>query len=197
MSENEYENDQAPANKQDSSQGPSPQDTSDPDAPGHGELPHTDGETFSNTPGSGSDPGSDTPQGASFDNELFDEDTFDISAFDDELIDDDGDSDGVGDSDFDLIDSLEADEQTGPLPFTGSDESKSFAPIDEQRQVVLVKHGHRYVFRYERGEESKVLHSLVDMARDPESDLDWFDAAVLSHQLGERMSQQLQNLRRA
>jgi hypothetical protein len=35
------------------------------------------------------------------------------------------------------------------------------------------------------------------MARDPESDLDWFDAAVLSHQLGERMSEQLQQLRRA
>jgi len=66
---------------------------------------------------------------------------------------------------------------------------------DEQRQLVLVKHGHRYVFRYERGEESKVLAGLVDMARDPESELDWFDAAVLSHQLGERMSEQLQHLR--
>jgi len=72
-------------------------------------------------------------------------------------------------------------------------------PFDEQnrRQLVLVKNGHRYVFRYERGEETKVLAGLVEMARDPKSDLDWFDAAVLSHQLGQRMSEQLDRLRRA
>ena len=85
----------------------------------------------------------------------------------------------------------------GPLPFAQLENTNEPLDIDEQRQVVLVKHGHRYVFRYERGEESKVLTGLVDMARDPESDLDWFDAAVLSHQLGERMSEQLQQLRRA
>ena len=72
-------------------------------------------------------------------------------------------------------------------------------PFDEQnrRQLVLVKNGHRYVFRYERGEETKVLACLVEMARDPKSELDWFDAAVLSHQLGQRMSEQLDRLRRA
>jgi len=72
-------------------------------------------------------------------------------------------------------------------------------PYDEQnrRQLVLVKNGHRYVFRYERGEETKVLAGLVEMARDPKSELDWFDAAVLSHQLGQRMSEQLDRLRRA
>lgn len=72
-------------------------------------------------------------------------------------------------------------------------------PFDDQnrRQLVLVKNGHRYVFRYERGEETKVLAGLVEMARDPKSELDWFDAAVLSHQLGQRMSEQLDRLRRA
>jgi len=55
-----------------------------------------------------------------------------------------------------------------------------------QRQLVLLKKGHRYVFRYQVGEEAKVLASLVEMARDPHSELDWFDAAVLSHQLGHR-----------
>ncbi len=82
----------------------------------------------------------------------------------------------------------------GPRP---SDEV--IEPFDAQnrRQLVLVKNGHRYVFRYERGEETKVLAGLVEMARDPKSELDWFDAAVLSHQLGQRMSEQLDRLRRA
>ncbi|MEX2213922.1 MAG: hypothetical protein WD768_07330 [Phycisphaeraceae bacterium] len=72
-------------------------------------------------------------------------------------------------------------------------------PFDEdgRRQLVLVKNGHRYVFRYAIGEETKVLAGLVEMARDPHSELDWFDAAVLSHQLGQRMSEQLDRLRRA
>lgn len=64
------------------------------------------------------------------------------------------------------------------------------------KQLVLVKHGHRYVFRYEPGEEAKVLAGLVDLARDDKSELDWFDAAVLSHQLGQRMSEQLEKMRK-
>lgn len=78
-----------------------------------------------------------------------------------------------------------------------SDGDGSLVDSNERRQLVLVKNGHRYVFRYERGEETKVLAGLVDMARDPKSELDWFDAAVLSHQLGQRMSEQLDRLRRA
>ncbi len=98
---------------------------------------------------------------------------------------------------------------TGPMPegakHSGAPSSEigdtvgGIAPFDEEgrRQLVLVKNGHRYVFRYERGEETKVLAGLVEMARDPKSELDWFDAAVLSHQLGQRMSEQLERLRRA
>lgn len=78
-----------------------------------------------------------------------------------------------------------------------SDQSAIPLTPEVRKQLVLVKHGHRYVFRYERGEETKVLSGLVEMARDPQSELDWFDAAVLSHQLGERMSEQLDRLRRA
>ncbi len=61
------------------------------------------------------------------------------------------------------------------------------------RQVVLVKRGQRYVFRYTQGEERKLLDDLVTMARDPQCDLDWFDAAVLSHQMGQRLSQELRH----
>lgn len=62
------------------------------------------------------------------------------------------------------------------------------------RQVVLVKQGQRYVFRYTPGEESKMLDGFADMARDPKCELNWFDAAVLSHQMGQRISQQLDNV---
>lgn len=80
---------------------------------------------------------------------------------------------------------------------SASDQSSIPLTPEVRKQLVLVKHGHRYVFRYECGEEPKVLSGLVDLARDPQSELDWFDAAVLSHQLGERMSEQLDRLRRA
>lgn len=86
---------------------------------------------------------------------------------------------------------------TNELPATSDGEPLASLNPEVRKQLVLVKHGHRYVFRYERGEETKVLSGLVDLARDPHSDLDWFDAAVLSHQLGERMSEQLERLRRA
>lgn len=66
----------------------------------------------------------------------------------------------------------------------------------ESRELVLVKHGHRYVFRCEAGRESELLDRLVEMVQDPECELDWFDAAVLSHQLGQRMHAQIQALRK-
>lgn len=67
-------------------------------------------------------------------------------------------------------------------------------PSDEgqtMRQIVLVKRGERFVFRYAPGQESKLLIDLSEMANDPTCDLDWFDAAVLSHQMGKRFSQEL------
>ncbi|MEE9212349.1 MAG: hypothetical protein V3U29_06820 [Phycisphaeraceae bacterium] len=68
---------------------------------------------------------------------------------------------------------------------------------DSPRQLVLIKGGQQYVFRYERGEETKLLNHLVVLAGDPSSDLDWFDAAVLSHQVGQRMGQRLEDLMRS
>ncbi len=64
----------------------------------------------------------------------------------------------------------------------------------ERRQLVLVKRGHRYLFRYEAGAEVKVLNELIAMAADPTCNLDWFDAAVLSHQMGQRLGPQLDAL---
>ena len=67
-------------------------------------------------------------------------------------------------------------------------------PISPERHLMFIKHGHRYVFRFSPGDESKVLDGLLDLARDPDCDLDWFDAAVLTHQMGQRLSEQLQQL---
>lgn len=68
--------------------------------------------------------------------------------------------------------------------------------VEQPRELVLVKHGHRYLFRCEPGRENELLDRLVEMVQDPQCELDWFDAAVLSHQLGQRMHAQLQTLRR-
>ena len=69
---------------------------------------------------------------------------------------------------------------------------------DEQgrRKLALVKHGHHYEFTYSIGDECKVMKILVELARDPKSELDMFDASVLSHQLGQNMAAHFEKLRR-
>ena len=62
------------------------------------------------------------------------------------------------------------------------------------RELVLVKRGQRFVFRYLPGQESEMLANLAEMARDPKSEIDWFDAAVLSHQMGRALSTQLSRM---
>lgn len=64
-------------------------------------------------------------------------------------------------------------------------------PSAAMHRLVLVKHGQQYVFQYAPGDESRMLAGLVKLVHDPDSDLDWFDAAVLSHQIGLRMGQQM------
>ncbi len=78
-----------------------------------------------------------------------------------------------------------------PVPDDGS------APAANQRQLVLTKQGKRYIFRYSIGEEASFLKGLEAMARSGQSDITWFDAAVLSHQMGQRLSQDLSELKRA
>ncbi len=54
----------------------------------------------------------------------------------------------------------------------------------ERRCLSLVKNGHRYEFWYPEGREADVLASFVSLAADPDQEFDWFDAAVLSIQVG-------------
>lgn len=71
--------------------------------------------------------------------------------------------------------------------------SHTMTPVVPQ-QLVLVKRDQRWVLKYMPGEESAVLHWLAGEARNPASALDWFDAAVLSHQMGSQLAQQLESL---
>jgi len=64
----------------------------------------------------------------------------------------------------------------------------------EMRQLTLLKKGHYHLFRYQPGEEPALLQALIEKAEDPKCDLNWFDAAVLSHQMGHRMAGELQSL---
>jgi hypothetical protein len=65
---------------------------------------------------------------------------------------------------------------------------------NESRQLTLVKKGHYYLFRYMPGDEAALIQTLIEKAEDPKSALDWFDAAVLSHQMGHRMAAEMQAL---
>ena len=62
---------------------------------------------------------------------------------------------------------------------------------DPMRTLSLVKGRHQFCFRYEPGEEAKVLDALVEMVNSREHQFDWFDAAVLSHQLGQHLAKEM------
>jgi len=59
------------------------------------------------------------------------------------------------------------------------------------KTLSLVKGKEHFCFRYEVGQESKVLDALVDMVNRRELAFDWFDAAVVSHQLGQHLAKEL------
>lgn len=70
-------------------------------------------------------------------------------------------------------------------------EDAPYLDVNDQQQLVLVKKDKRYVFDCPLGHETQLLQELRALVADPDNDLNWFDAAVLSHQLGQRMSDQL------
>ncbi len=58
------------------------------------------------------------------------------------------------------------------------------------RCLSMVKGRHRYVFRYAEGCEAELLGSFVALANNPDSEFDWFDAAVLSYQMGQQLARE-------
>lgn len=64
--------------------------------------------------------------------------------------------------------------------------------IGRRRQkLTLVKGTHRFVFEYNEGREPELVGSFVALAGDPASEFDWFDAAVLSYQMGRQVESDL------
>ena len=59
------------------------------------------------------------------------------------------------------------------------------------RQISLVKGSQRYVFRYNPGSEPQIIDTFIEMADDAENEFDWFDAMILSYQMGKQMDHQL------
>ena len=64
------------------------------------------------------------------------------------------------------------------------------------RQLTLLKSSERFVFRYEVGDEAVVIDALASLASDRGSKFDWFDAAVLSYQMGRRLETELDEVAR-
>ncbi|HEY8747417.1 MAG TPA: hypothetical protein VIM11_05560 [Tepidisphaeraceae bacterium] len=62
---------------------------------------------------------------------------------------------------------------------------------DAMKTLSLVKGRQHFCFRYQVGQEGKVLDALVDMVNRRDLAFDWFDAAVLSHQLGQHLAKEL------
>lgn len=64
------------------------------------------------------------------------------------------------------------------------------------RQLSLVKGEERFVFRYQPGQEAEVIDAFASLAADQVSNFDWFDAAVLSYQMGRRLETELNQIAR-
>lgn len=63
-----------------------------------------------------------------------------------------------------------------------------------KRQLVLNKGSEKFIFRYESGCEDKLLDSLIEQAKDNQTEFDWFDAAVLSFKLTQSLIGQADEL---
>ena len=60
----------------------------------------------------------------------------------------------------------------------------------KKQQLVLNKASEKFIFRYDRGSEDKLLDAFIEQAKDEKTSFDWFDAAVLSFKLTESLIDQ-------
>lgn len=76
----------------------------------------------------------------------------------------------------------------------GQKKQTNTASTEEQaplKSLSLVKGKDHFCFRYEVGQEIKVLDALIDLVNRRDVEFDWFDAAVVSHQLGQHLAKEL------
>lgn len=63
-----------------------------------------------------------------------------------------------------------------------------------KQQLVLNKGTEKFIFRYENGQEDRLLDALIEQAKDGRTNFDWFDAAVLSFKLTQSLIGQANEL---
>ena len=80
---------------------------------------------------------------------------------------------------------------TPPLPPPAPAAPQGDRAAQPLRTLSLVKGDQKFFFRYEPGNETEVLQSLVDLVNRRDVSFDWFDAAVLSHQLGQHLTKEI------
>ena len=54
-----------------------------------------------------------------------------------------------------------------------------------RRHLILNKGDELFIYGYEQGQEARVLETLIAQAKDKQTDLNWFDVAVLELKLAE------------
>ncbi|GMU82178.1 MAG: hypothetical protein AMXMBFR47_20490 [Planctomycetota bacterium] len=64
----------------------------------------------------------------------------------------------------------------------------------DPRTIEFSRDGQTFVFSYHEGQEAEVIAAFVELADDPASDFDWYDAAVLSFQMGRSVGQRTEAL---
>ena len=74
-----------------------------------------------------------------------------------------------------------------------NESAPSISEAKATKTLSLMKGKEQFCFRYELGEESRVLDAMVDLVNRRELAFDWFDAAVLSHQLGQHLAKELKS----
>ena len=72
-----------------------------------------------------------------------------------------------------------------------SSKAEYVEPTPATKTLSLVKGREHFCFRYQVGDEAKVLDALIDLVNRRDVAFDWFDAAVLSHQLGQHLAKEL------
>ena len=68
-----------------------------------------------------------------------------------------------------------------------SSQPNTGAPLPGHQYVTLLKDEQRWRFRLESGREHEMIDAVADMASDPAHALDWFDAAIVSHQITKQL----------
>jgi hypothetical protein len=72
-----------------------------------------------------------------------------------------------------------------------SDDPKGQDDPCAEHEVTLLKNGHRWRLACRSGEEPELLEAVSELADADDVDFDWFDAALVAHELKRRVHAEL------